>query len=79
MVSPMLSILVMGSASDRMRIIRLISRATTRSSISEEDEGLVLHLDIAKLDADARRKVEAVLEKALGAVRMQEHGRGDKA
>ena len=48
-------------------------------TISEEDEGLVLHLDIAKLDADARRKVEAVLEKALGAVRMQEHGRGDKA
>lgn len=48
-------------------------------TISEEDEGLVLHLDIAKLDAEARRKAEAVLEKALGAVRMRETAANDKA
>lgn len=47
-------------------------------TISEEDEGLVLHLDIAKLDAEARRKAEAVLEKALGAVRMRETAARDK-
>lgn len=52
--------------------------AAAPQTINEEDEGLILHLDIAKLDAEARRKAEAVLEKALGAVRMQERGKDDK-
>lgn len=38
-------------------------------TITEEEEGLFLRLDIGKLDEEARRKAEAVLEKALGAVR----------
>lgn len=38
-------------------------------TISETGSGLSLFLDLGKLDADARRRAEATLEKALGAVR----------
>ncbi len=44
------------------------------ATITEEEEGLFLRLDIGRLDADARRKAEAVLEKALGAVRRRDNG-----
>jgi class 3 adenylate cyclase len=40
-------------------------------TIAEDGEGLTLHLDLGKLDAAARARAEAVLEKALGAVRMR--------
>ncbi len=40
-------------------------------TINESGNGLSIFLDITKLDGEARRRAEAVLEKALGAVRMK--------